>query len=1169
MSTVAIAQPLDLSGTRKSVQTAEKGGLLSSSYLGLLVTQFLGALNDNMFRLLVIPIGKYHVGPQNEALALSAGLACFTIPYLLLAAPAGYLADRFSKRTVIVGCKIAEVVIMLLGVAAIYYGNIYLLFLVVALMGGQSAIFAPSKYGSLPEMLRTEKLSAANGLIGLTTILAVIAGAVAGGVLYSMTGVDGTERLWISAAALLGVAGLGLLASLRVRPLPIADLARRFPLNPIRQTLRDLAMLGRNASLLRVAMGIAFFWCLASLAQMSIDQYAVHELGLAQGHVGVLLAVLAIGVGTGNVLAGIWSRGRVELGLVPLGALGMAASAMMLWTSADSYAWTCVWLFLLGAGGGMFDVPLEAFIQHESPNESRGATLAANNFLTFSGTLVVAGLFTLLRGSLGLPPRAIFLFAGLLALAAAIYAGVWLAAPTLRWLVRLVAGAFYRVSVTGMTHVPASGGAILVANHISWIDGVLLLITSPRPIRMLGYADYMEKPWIRPLARLMGVIPIRPGAGRKSIVASLRQASDAAKRGELVCVFPEGAISRDGKLGEFKPGVLRILRQSGVPVIPVYLDGLWGSIFSYRDGKILWKWPRRWRYPVLIHYGTPVAACESVEGLRNAVEKVGIQAVQSHSKRDYNLPRTFVRMCRKNMSHPKIADSTGMEMTGAQLLLRTFIFRRLLQREVLAADEKYVGLILPPSGGGVLANAALPLCHRITVNLNYTCSSEIINSCIEQCGIRHVLTSRRVMERLDLQIDAELIYLEDLIKKVRTSDKIVAALQTYLIPRGMLERSLGLNEIQEDDVLTVLFTSGSTGEPKGVMLTHKNVGSNVQAIDETMHLRSDDVAIGVLPFFHSYGYTATLWTVLLLSPKGAYHFNPLEAQQVGKLVEKHGGTILLSTPTFLRGYLKRVKPEQFASLDSIMASAEKLPRELSDAFEKKFGVRPLEAFGATELSPLAALNGPPHRATGVEQQGAKEGTVGRPIPGMVAKVLDPDTGEELDVDQPGMLWMKGPNVMKGYLNRPDLTAEVVRDGWYMTGDIVFIDAAGFIHITGRLSRFSKIGGEMVPHIRIEEALQKIVNAEEDELKAVVSAVPDSRKGERLIVLHTELEKTPEKICKELAGAGLPNLWIPSPDSFCLVDEIPVLGTGKLDLKQLQDLAKEKFGVTAGSGTSSG
>jgi acyl-[acyl-carrier-protein]-phospholipid O-acyltransferase/long-chain-fatty-acid--[acyl-carrier-protein] ligase len=386
---------------------------------------------------------------------------------------------------------------------------------------------------------------------------------------------------------------------------------------------------------------------------------------------------------------------------------------------------------------------------------------------------------------------------------------------------------------------------------------------------------------------------------------------------------------------------------------------------------------------------------------------------------------------------------------------------------------------------------------------------------------------------------------------------LLAAAATCL-PLAMLERTLGLDCLRADDVLTVIFTSGSTGDPKGVVLSEENVASNVRAIGQILHVSSADVALGVLPFFHSYGYTATFWTPLVLDAGVVFHTNPLDAQAIGALAREHHATILMATPTFLRTYLRRTPAEDFSTLEAVFGSAEKLPRDVSDAFERKFAVRPSEAYGATEMSPLIAANIPPSRHVPGSPSDAREGTVGRPIPGCRARITERDSLKELPVGEDGMLWISGPNVMQGYLNRPDLTAKVVQDGWYCTGDIARLDADGFITITGRESRFSKIGGEMVPHLTIEEAVNEALGAAEGELLAVVTSVPDAAKGERLIVFHLPTTKSPSEIVQKLLERGLPNLWVPSTGSFAEIAELPVLGSGKLDLRHLGEMARERF-----------
>jgi acyl-[acyl-carrier-protein]-phospholipid O-acyltransferase/long-chain-fatty-acid--[acyl-carrier-protein] ligase len=532
---------------------------------------------------------------------------------------------------------------------------------------------------------------------------------------------------------------------------------------------------------------------------------------------------------------------------------------------------------------------------------------------------------------------------------------------------------------------------------------------------------------------------------------------------------------------------------------------------------------------------------------------------------DWNLPRLFIRRCREKGARIKVADSSGVKLSGNDLLLRTLALKRIIDREVLQSrfksieDEKHVGVLLPPTVPAVVVNMALTLSRRVAVNLNYTVSESIINRCIEQAQINHVLTSRKVMEKLGMNLNAQVVYLEDLKDKATLGDKIVAFTQSKFLPEGMLASQFQLHKNKPDDRLTIIFTSGSTGIPKGVPLTFNNIASNVQGFDATIHVKEDDCFLGILPFFHSFGYTGTLWAVGCLPCSGAFHYNPLEPKQIAKLIETYKCTIVLGTPTFLRGFLKRIEPEQFKTVDVVVVGAEKMPIPLAQAFEERFGVRPIEGYGTTELSPVVAVNVPPSRARTLEGKNAlREGSVGKPIPGVHARAVSlEDHSKVLGPDQSGMIEISGPNVMQGYLNQPELTAKVMNNGWYITGDVGFVDADGFIHITGRESRFSKIGGEMVPHIQIEEELNKIVGGDEDILKLAVCGVPDEKKGEKIIVLYTELPEEPDAIIKKLIAAGLPSIYIPSPDGFIKVDAIPILGTGKLDLRGLQNLAKEK------------
>ncbi len=519
----------------------------------------------------------------------------------------------------------------------------------------------------------------------------------------------------------------------------------------------------------------------------------------------------------------------------------------------------------------------------------------------------------------------------------------------------------------------------------------------------------------------------------------------------------------------------------------------------------------------------------------------------------------LLRQLKSGKQRMKVADSTGVKLNNEELLIRTLALRRCLLREVLGADEKHVGVFLPPSVPAVVTNFALGLADRVTVNLNYTVSSAVLKQCCEVAELKHVITSRRFMEKVGLELSTPAVYLEDLKDKVSLMDKLLAAANAKLRSAEGLHRSLGLSHKKESDPLTIIFTSGSTGVPKGVVLTCGNIDSNVQGIDEAIRLHEQDVILGILPFFHSFGFTVTLWSALCLPCAAVYHYSPLEARPIGKLAEQFKATVLLATPTFLRSYLRRIEPDQFKTLEVVVVGAEKMPIALAEDFEKRFGVRPVEGYGTTELSPLVSVNIPPTRVGDRKNSGLKEGTVGQTVTNVHARVVGFESDEPMPVGEPGLLEISGRNVMQGYLKRPDLTADVMHGQWYRTGDVATIDDEGFITITGRMSRFSKIGGEMVPHIQIEETMTEIVGANEDgTMRVAVTAIPDEKRGERLIVLYTSLPISKSELLQKMQLAGLPNLFLPSEDSFLEVAAVPVLGSGKLDLKGMRQVALDHF-----------
>lgn len=529
-----------------------------------------------------------------------------------------------------------------------------------------------------------------------------------------------------------------------------------------------------------------------------------------------------------------------------------------------------------------------------------------------------------------------------------------------------------------------------------------------------------------------------------------------------------------------------------------------------------------------------------------------------------NPAQRLIRMCRFDPKRRKVSDMTGT-FTSEQLLTRILIFRRLLRREILADDETRVGVLIPPTLGGVTATYALTLDRRVPIHLNYTLRSSIVNHCIQNAGIRHILTSRKVIEKFpDLKLDAELVFLEDYLPKLTLWDKLGSLLAAKFMPISWLEKRLKLDQIQPDDLHTIVFTSGSTGTPKGVMLSHWNVLRNAESMCLGCRVNRNDVFAGVLPFFHAFGYTVPLWVPMVRDVTAFFHANPLDIQTVGKLCRRFKATYFLTTPTFARAFLRRCPAEDLRTVDMMVLGAEKMTKRLADEYEAKFGERPLEGFGATELSPVVSSNLPPHRPMQLGNF-LKEGTVGRPFPGVKAKIVHPETFDELGTNVEGMLLVHGDIVMMGYLNMPEETKAVLRDGWYVTGDMAVIDDEGFIRITGRLMRFSKLGGEMVPHLRLEEVLYDLLQLNDDNEESAgvplaVTAVPDAKKGERIIVLHTVPIENPDAIRRAMHDVGLPNLWIPAANAFYRVENIPILGTGKPDLRAIKQMALDLTAV---------
>jgi acyl-[acyl-carrier-protein]-phospholipid O-acyltransferase/long-chain-fatty-acid--[acyl-carrier-protein] ligase len=728
------------------------------------------------------------------------------------------------------------------------------------------------------------------------------------------------------------------------------------------------------------------------------------------------------------------------------------------------------------------------------------------------------------------------------------------------WIAWLLARTIYRVRFVGRSNLPRTGPALLISNHVSYVDWLVIMAASPRPVRFVIADNFLRKPVVNCILRLAKVISIQRNAGPKSLVRSMNEIRRALNNGEIVCLFPESYPTRTGVMLPFRRGFEKVIEGTDVPVIPVCLDQLWGSIFSYKGGRLFWKWPMPRKYPVTVAFGPPQPQGISAPLLRQVIVQMSAEQAKQRAKSVLPMHRQFVRSAARHPFRPCLIDTTTPQvrlLNRGKTLAGAMCLADWLRPQL--GNDKMVGVWLPQSAGGVVTNIALCLLHKTAVNLNYTTGNiETVRAAVRQCGLRHVLTSKRFVQRfaLDLAPDVKLIYGEDAVADITNGQRLRAYIKVLVVPGLLLDLLLGLRSHEPGDLVTVIFSSGSTGEPKGVMLTQENVTANIEAFMDYVEFTHRDHVLGMLPFFHSFGYTVTLWGALLAGARTVFHPDPRAAKEIGELCRTYGCTLMAATATFMRLYLRRCQPDDFKTMRLLVCGAEKLPPALIEEFKAKFDVEPLEGYGCTELSPVVSVNIPDVTVNNVHQVAKKVGSIGHPLPGVAARIIDAETAEPLGFDREGLLLVTGPNVMLGYLGREDLTHAKVRDGWYDTGDVGKMDTDGFITLTGRLQRIAKIGGEMVPLERLEEEMHKAIGTT-DRVFAV-TAVPDKKRGERIIVLYLAHDGLNlPALLKQLGHRGLPNLWIPDERDSYQVPELPFLGSGKLDLQRLKDMALDQ------------
>jgi len=710
---------------------------------------------------------------------------------------------------------------------------------------------------------------------------------------------------------------------------------------------------------------------------------------------------------------------------------------------------------------------------------------------------------------------------------------------------------FYRVTPIGLENLP-QGGFLLVPNHISWVDALVLQLACPRPIRYVIDQAYYHKPVLHPILRALGCIPINIRHSHAAVRAGAERIAD----GEIVCVFPEGQLERRGVLLRLHRGYELIARHADAQVVPVWLDQLWGSIFSFQGGRFFTKFPKRIPYPVTIAFGKPLQAeAADVATIREELLKLGEFCFSRRFSLDRHLAEECVRgLKRRRFATAVIEGIDHTRLSRAKLLGAAAALSRHLRKEF--SDER-IAIVLPASKGSMVANLAVTLANKVPVDLNITMGRAANESCCRRANLRVAISATPFMERLkDFPWPERVLKLDELLPRMKRQI-IFWWIMSVLVPAGLLLRLLQIPRQGGHAEAILLFTSGTTGEPKGVVVSHRNVVGNVSQFRELLDAKETDAILASLPFFHTFGSTVTLWYPLIEGVRIVTYPNPLEGAKNAALIERYKLTFLLATPTFLRVYLRKAEPEQLRTLRLIITGAEKLPLDLAGHFEKRFDKKVFEGYGLTETAPVVSVNLPdpePGKPGEQVQPSSRLGSVGRLAPGMAAEIREPETDRKLSLHDTGMLWLRGANIFEGYLHDPKRTAEILRDGWLKTGDIGRFDEDGFLYIEGRLSRFSKIGGEMVPHETIE---QKIIDVLElsgrDERPIAIAGVQDEAKGEGLVLLSA-VDLDLAELRKKLHEAGVPNLWIPK--QVHRVDSIPVLASGKLDLKKCQALAAE-------------
>ncbi len=1118
----------------------------------LFVTQFLGAMNDNLFKQALIVLIVFRLAQQidiNGQILVTLAAGIFIAPFFLFSATAGQLADKLDKARAIRWIKAGEIVIMSLAGMGFLIGDAYFLLGVLFLMGTQSAFFGPLKYGILPDHLAPDELIGGNGLIEGATFIAILIGTMAGGLII-LTG-SGTEVVSIT---VLGLAGLGWLASGFIPAAPSAAPDLRINPNFLGEAWNIVRFASATRSVFLSILGISWFWLVGATFLAQFPAFTKDLLGADETVVTLFMGIFSVGIAIGSLLCNRLLKNRISAKYVPFGALGLSLFTADLYFATRGLGATGG--ALIGAGafigelgnwrimgdllaisicGGLYSVPLYAILQNDSQAGHKSRTIAANNILNALFMVVGAlGASVLLGAGARIPE--LFGLLAILNAGVALYITRLLPDAVIKAAFAFVLKLLYRVKVRGLENYAKAGPrAVIVVNHVSFLDALLLAVFLPvKPIFAIDTL-IAGRWWMAPFRPLVHLFPMDPG-NPMAIKSLIRRVQADAH----CVIFPEGRITVTGGLMKIHEGPGMIADKSDAMLVPVRIEGAQYTIFSRLRGKL-----RRRPFPKITLSILEPRKFRIPDGLvgrkRRQIAGLHLYDVMSEMMLETcDKGRTLFEAlldARKihGGAHPAIEDMEREPLSYARLIRAALVLGRCLAR--LTGRGEYVGVLLPNSTAAAATFFALQAQGRVPAMLNFSTGDANMLSALEAGPITRVLTSRRFIEAAKLGATVEALgqkasihYLEDLRDEISLGDKLQGLIASLWPGRAARNSGAG-----PDDAAVVLFTSGSEGTPKGVVLSHRNLLANRYQLGARIDFNPTDIVFNALPIFHSFGLTGGLLLPILSGVKTFLYPSPLHYRIVPALVYDSSATIMFGTDTFLAGYGRLAHAYDFYSLRYIFAGAERVRDETRRSYADKFGIRILEGYGTTETAPVLAANTPMH---------CRAGTVGRFLPGITHR-LEPVEG----IERGGRLVVAGPNVMKGYLRA---SAPGVLDppvgGLYDTGDIVALDDEGYVTILGRAKRFAKIAGEMVSLSAIEAAAARLWP---ENLHAVIS-LPDARKGEQLVLFTERAGASPQEFHAHARAAGIAEIMVPK--TVRVLDAIPLLGTGKVDYAALTQAA---------------